>query len=164
MKLIFVDIDGTSSAPVYMVDGKPQIGMSDEAWDPFCREKGDDSYEYCEPVPALKAFLEEQKALGNRIFILTVVYNDHEPGAKQKFVDKNYPGIFEKVISVGSEDEKIGTMKEYAEKEGVQYEDCILIDDTYALLLRTLCAGFGAVHITNICSRFEKKLLEEKRQ
>ena len=54
IKLAFFDVDGTLSAPQYMVNGKLQIGMTDAQWLEYCAAHGEDTYEYCKPVKVVK--------------------------------------------------------------------------------------------------------------
>ena len=43
IKLAFFDVDGTLSAPQYLVNGKLQIGMSDAQWIKYCEDHGEDT-------------------------------------------------------------------------------------------------------------------------
>ena len=54
MRIIFFDVDGTLSSPCYNVDGKLQIGMSDEKWAWYCNHYREDAYRWCKPVPQVK--------------------------------------------------------------------------------------------------------------
>jgi len=161
MRLIFFDVDGTLSAPAYPVDGQMKIGMSDESWYSYCKNAGDDGYMYCDSVPAVADYAKRCKDAGDRLFVLTVVYDEHETGAKVKFTDTKYPGLFEEVISVYSEAGKLEKIKEYAEKYGVGLADCEIVDDTFNLLLKALNEGITATHVINLCSEFEKRLMNK---
>ena len=56
MRIIFFDVDGTLSSPCYNVDGKLQIGMSDEKWAWYCDHYREDAYRWCKPVPQVKDY------------------------------------------------------------------------------------------------------------
>ena len=160
MKLVFFDVDGTISAPGYPVDGKIKIGMHDDEWGPYCEATGEDGYKYCKPVPAMIDYAEQNKNAGNRTFVLTAVYNDPEVKAKEKFIAVEYPGLFEEILTVDCAEAKIDVMKEYAAKYNVPLENCELVDDTYSLLLKVVVAGMSAIHTANVCSDYERRLLE----
>ena len=45
MQAMFIDVDGTLSSPCYKVNGKFQIGMSDEKWAWYCDHYTGRSYQ-----------------------------------------------------------------------------------------------------------------------
>ena len=94
MELIFFDVDGTLSAPKYLVDGEFRIGMTDAKWLIYCEQNGEDTYQYCEPVPMVKRYAQKRKKDGARLFVLTTCQGEDEFRGKEKFVAQHYPGIF----------------------------------------------------------------------
>ena len=71
MRIIFFDVDGTLSSPCYNVDGKLQIGMSDEKWAWYCDHYREDAYRWCKPVPQVKDYAIKAKAAGAKLYVLT---------------------------------------------------------------------------------------------
>ena len=107
MKIMFVDVDGTLSSPCYKVDGKFQIGMSDVQWASYCKEHGEDTYEWCRPVMPVKKYALDAKAAGAKLYVLTTSGTQIETEAKRKFIDRYYPGIFDDIYSVEHDNEKV---------------------------------------------------------
>lgn len=150
IKLAFFDVDGTLSAPQYLVNGKFQIGMSDKAWLEYCKAHGEDTYEYCKSVPCIKEYALKRKAEGAKLYVLTTTQGEAENIGKRKFVEKNYEGIFEEVIPVSHDADKPVVIKEMAEKNEVELSECELVDDTFKILLDAVCDGIVATHVANI--------------
>ena len=161
MKLVFFDVDGTLSCPAYEADGRLKVGMSDTAWLDYCREHGEDTYEHCRAVPAVKAYAEHHKAAGARLFVLTGSQCEAETAAKRKFTDRCYPGLFEEVIPVLHEAEKLVKIKEYAAKYGAALNECELVEDTFSILLEVVTAGVEATHVISVCTAYEEKGCKE---
>ena len=84
IKLAFFDVDGTLSAPQYLVNGKLQIGMSDTQWQKYCEEHGEDTYEYCKPVKVVKEYALSKKAQGAVLYVLTSTQGENENKGKRK--------------------------------------------------------------------------------
>lgn len=152
IKLAFFDVDGTLSAPQYMVNGKLQIGMTDTQWLEYCAAHGEDTYEYCKPVKAVKDYALKRKAEGAMLYVLTTSQSQAESSGKRKFIKKYYDGIFEEVIPVAHDDHKPEVIKEMADKCKVELSECELVDDTFKILLNTVCQGIESTHVANIFS------------
>lgn len=149
-KLLFVDVDGTLSSPCYKVDGKFQIGMSGEQWQEYCKAHGEDTYEYCRPVPVVKEYIEAAKADGATLFVLSTTSSPEEIKAKRKFVGQHYPGLFEEVIGVEHDNQKVDYILEKAQELGVAAVNCELIEDTYHILLQAVTTGIQCTHLSTI--------------
>ena len=149
-KLVFFDVDGTLSAPYYPVNGKMDIGMTTEAWIRYCVSYGKDAYQWCKAVPQIKAYAQQKKLEGARLYVLTSTRTSIETVAKRQFVENEYPGLFEDVIGVAEDDLKITVMDQIARDTGVANEECELVEDTYFTLLTARESGFKATHISNI--------------
>jgi len=162
VKLVFFDVDGTLSCPAYLVDGRLQVGMSDQAWINYCEEHGEDTYEYCKAVPAVKAYAQKHKAAGARLFVLTATQGETETKAKHKFIKRLYDGLFEEIIPVYHEAEKLQVVKAYAEKYGVDLSECEIVEDTFKILLEVVQAGVVATHVVNVCTEYENDLLRKE--
>ncbi len=149
-KLLFVDVDGTLSSPCYKVDEKFQIGMSGEQWEEYCKVHGEDTYEYCRPVPVVKEYIEAAKANGAMLFVLTTTCSQDEIKAKRKFVNQHYAGLFEEVIGVEHDNQKVDYILEKAQELGVAAVNCELIEDTYNILLQAITTGIQCTHLSTI--------------
>jgi FMN phosphatase YigB (HAD superfamily) len=107
----FFDIDGTLSAPCYINDkGEPVIGFTMEGWKAFTAERQEHSYDACRPVPYVKAFAEKLKREGTVLYILTTSRFSGETKAKHVFIDTHYSGLFDKLITVYSDAEKLSVI------------------------------------------------------
>lgn len=149
-KLVFFDVDGTLSSPYYMVDGRLQIGMSDKQWDSYCREYGEDAYQWCKPVPQVKDYAVRAKKNGASLYVLTTSSTDRETEAKRKFIQRYYDGVFEDIYAVCCDDDKVGVILKKAQECGVSPQECEMVEDTYRILLQTVTAGIESTHISTI--------------
>ena len=156
IKLAFFDVDGTLSAPQYLVNGKLQIGMSDTQWQKYCDDHGEDTYEYCKPVKAVKEYALSKKAQGATLYVLTSSQGENENKGKRKFIEQHYSGIFEEVIPVAHDADKVKVIKAKAEEKGVKLSECEIVEDTFKILLETVCEGIVSTHVANIFAEKEK--------
>lgn len=150
IKLAFFDVDGTLSAPQYMVNGKLQIGMSEEAWHVYCKEYGENIYAYCKPIKAVKDYARKRKREGAKLYVLTTCSSEEEVLSKRKFVEKYYTDMFEDVISVEHDAEKVEVIKAMAKQYEVELSECELVEDTLNILFETVCEGIVSTHVANI--------------
>lgn len=150
MRIIFFDVDGTLSSPCYNVDGKLQIGMSDEKWAWYCDHYREDAYRWCKPVPQVKDYAIKAKAAGAKLYVLTTSGTQIETIAKKKFLDEKYPGIFDNVYSVLHDDDKCPFILNKAAQLNATPQECELVEDTYRILLQTVVAGIKSTHISTI--------------
>lgn len=148
-KLAFFDIDGTLCVPRYKdKHGNFVIGFSDEDWFEFCEKAGEDGYADALVVQPVKRYAESLKEAGVRIFVLSTAQSPGEIAAKEKQMGIFFPGLFEKVITVGHDPEKLSVIKEYASKYDCELPDCELVEDTYSTILKANEIGIKATHIS----------------
>ena len=152
MKLAFFDVDGTLSVPRYFIDGRFQIGTDDRGWIEYCEEHREDSYEFCFGSKPVRAYAEKRKEEGCRLFVLSSIASDLEMDAKTKFVKRVYPGLFEDFFYVRKDLDKLDVIREMAEKNGVELEECELVEDTLAILFPANRLGIRATHISMLTS------------
>lgn len=150
MKACFFDVDGTLSAPAYMVNGQMCIGMTDEKWTNYLEEHADDTYEYCSEIPKIKEYALKRKAEGAAMIILTASSGEMEDRAKKKFIGRCYEGIFDEYISVYHDLDKVEVIKTFAKTNGIGLSECELIEDTYSILLKAVTEGISCTHVANI--------------
>ncbi|MBO6046834.1 MAG: hypothetical protein J6P61_03685, partial [Erysipelotrichaceae bacterium] len=61
MKLAFFDVDGTLSAPCYVVDGERKIGLPFDCWEDYCDIHKERTYDDCavnKPVERYARYLK----------------------------------------------------------------------------------------------------------
>jgi len=150
MRACFFDVDGTLSAPAYMMDGKLNIGMTDEAWFNYLEEHGEDTYEYCKAVPKVKEYALRRKAEGAKMFVLTTSSGETEDRAKKKFIARCYDGIFDEFVSVAHDADKVEVIKAFAKENDIALGMCEMVEDTYSILLKTVTEGIVSTHVANI--------------
>lgn len=149
-EIVFVDVDGTLSVPIYKKNGADVIGFSPEEWLKYCIQNGEDTYQYCKPVAAVKKYAQKRKREGAVLYVLTTSKTSFETKAKEKFTERYYPGLFEEIIAVASDEMKLPVMLSVAEKYGVRPEKCELVEDTFSTLLQIMQSGIRPVHISHL--------------
>ena len=149
-KLVFFDVDGTLSVPIYPDGGREVIGFSDEGWLEYCRTAGEDGYRLCKPVEPVKRYAEKCLSEGSVLYVLTTSQMEEETAAKRKFVERHYAGLFAQVLDVRHDKEKLDAMREKAQEHGLLLTDCELVEDTFATLLYVMQAGVKATHIASL--------------
>ncbi len=152
IKLAFFDMDGTLSAPRFYVAGRMVAGMTDAAWTEFCKKNGEKTYDYCKKVPLVAEYAEKLKSGVTRLYVLSTSQTEEEAAAKRRFTAQKLPGIFDEVINVPHDRDKIPTIRRIAEERGVKPEECELVEDTYALVLEAITAGMKGTHVSHLYS------------
>ena len=150
IRLAFFDVDGVLSAPEYRDQGEAVIGFTEEEWLHWCEEEKEAGYRYCKPLPPVRSFAEKQKREGSRLFVLTATAGDLETKAKEVFVREHYPHLFDAVLPVSHENQKVAVIREMAKENGIPLTQSMLVEDTLATLLQAHDAGICAVHVSNI--------------
>lgn len=148
IRFAFFDVDGTLSAPRYFIDGKMQIGTTEQAWIDYCQEHREDSYEYCYAVIPVREHAEKLKAEGARLFVLSSIMSELEIDAKTKFVKRLYPDLFEDFFFVWEDKDKLTLIENFAKKEGVDVSECELVEDTLATLFKAATIGITPMHVS----------------
>lgn len=146
-KLCFFDIDGTLSVPIYNDHGRMVVGFTDEGWYEHCATKREHAYDYCKPVMPVKRYAESLKSEGAKLYVLSVSQSEGESLAKERFIETHFAGLFEEVIVVGCNADKLTVITEYSEREGVKLSECELVEDTYSNVLMANDNGIKGTHI-----------------
>jgi hypothetical protein len=147
-KLVFFDVDGVLSVPRYLIGGKMTIGTTNEKWKEYCRIHGEDTYEYCVGISAVRKYAEKLKAEGARLFVLSAVACEEEERAKDKFIARCYPGLFESCHYVYHSSEKVSFILETAGRMNVPVSSCELVEDNLELLFEANTAGITPMHLS----------------
>ena len=150
VKAVFFDIDGTLSAPCYMTEGKLVVGFTDEGWFNHCNTLRENCYDYCKVVNPIKRYAISKKASGARLYVLSVSQSEGERLGKIKFINDNYPGLFDDIIQVEHNSDKVIVMSEYAENNSMNHSEIEIVEDTYSIVLNANDNGFVATHVASI--------------
>lgn len=152
IKNVFFDVDGVLSAPCYYDDeiNEYVIGFSDERWEQYLNNEGIYTYKYCKPVYEIKDFLLELKQKNIRSYVLSTVANKVEARAKTLFLDNNYHDLFDDYFYVEHDREKVLFVEDFIRKNELYKDECLMVDDTYSILLDFRVKGISAAHISNI--------------
>ncbi|MBR2562638.1 MAG: hypothetical protein IKE31_10905 [Eubacterium sp.] len=149
--LAFFDLDGVLSAPQYPVpSGEMSIGFTAQGWLAYCNKSGEDSYGLCRPLPAVRTFAASLKQEGAKLYVLSTIYSEYEPAAKRKFISTWYPDLFEDLLFVQKDLQKLSVIEKNAAEAGCSLQECALIEDTYTTLLAACERGITCVHLSNI--------------
>ena len=151
-RLVFFDVDGTLSAPSFHDGSRLVIGFPEESWHDCCALRGENSYDLCKPVLPVKRYAARRKEEGALLYVLTTCSEDVEVPGKQRFIQRCYPGLFEELLHVKSDKEKLTAMEETARRHGLTLADCELVEDTYATLLYVMGFGVTPTHLSLLVS------------
>ena len=152
IRYVFFDVDGVLSAPAYFDDELNElvIGFSDEKWQKYLNEEGIHTYRYCKPLLPVIDLLKQLKQEGISACVLSTVADETEAAAKDLFLNENYPELFTERFYVRHDADKRSFLEDFARKNELKNEVCLLIDDTYTILLQCRVAGFSTAHIANV--------------
>lgn len=152
IRYVFFDVDGVLSAPCYFDEllGEYVIGFSDERWDQYLKNEGIYTYRYCKPVYEIKDFLIGLKDMNITSYVLSTVADKVEARAKTLFLDEHYHGLFKDYYYVEHDSEKLLFLQDFIRKKEIMADECLMVDDTYSILLECRVAGVSAAHISNV--------------
>ena len=160
IRLAFFDVDGTLSAPYFrQPDGSLDLGLTEEGWLQYCAREKEDAYQYCEPVIPVRAYARKLHAEGALMYVLSKINSPDEIAAKEKFIDIHYPGLFEAVLTVDDDAQKVEVIKRIAGEKGVILSECELVEDTFANLLYAHWEGIRGKHVAHLMTM--NALIEE---
>ena len=152
IRYVFFDVDGVLSAPCYYDDKKMAyvIGFSDEGWNEYLNNEGIYTYKYCKPVDFVKDFIVQLKEKNIKTYVLSTVANRTEAKAKSLFLDNNYKDLFIDYYYVEHDSEKLKFLLDFVKRKEILLQECLLVDDTYSILLDCHNEGISATHISNL--------------
>ncbi len=151
VKLIFFDMDGTLCVPEFKnKNGERVVGFTDEGWYEYCTTMGEDGYKDCIPVQPVIRYARVKKEEGAKLFVLSTAHTKEETAAKINFVKTKLKGLFDEVVTVEHDADKIPFMLNTAKNMGMEACDCEIVEDTYATILKSNDAGIKATHISSI--------------
>lgn len=153
IKLAFIDYDRTLYSHMY----------------PACGEKHDTYYEECvrnlvyasqynrfigsKPLKCMQWFVSYLRDRGVEEYILThEIFNLRDEWKKTTAL--NDYGI-SKYLTVNSPEHKIDMIKAVADTNGVNYRDCLFVDDKMEIVYLACEAGIFGLHTSNIVQLYE---------
>ena len=165
IKAIFLDVDNTALC-LKMYDfngindkehGTRIIGLLDDK-DWMAYNIKNNAYKYCEAPRQLVDLVNYVKKRGAMIYGLSECKNSFEYNAKYNRLKECYAGSFNhhgELISVHTRHDKVAVMKIIAERDGLEPEEIMFIDDSYPEVMEAHEAGFLAMHATEAIMRFD---------
>lgn len=151
-KVAFFDMDGTLVAPVFGKDsGDIVFGFPEQEWIEFCNKRRETAYELC---PTLGPIIDRARVFrknGYDVKILTVALSEGEQIAKRTLVRKRaWDQIFSDIIFVPNVDAKISYIRNYISENDINPINCVLIEDSFSTVLKSIPLGISAYHISHI--------------
>lgn len=164
VKALFIDVDNTGLY-LKMYDyngindkehGDRIVGVADDKeW--MAYNIKNNAYKYCEapePIINIVNFIKNQ---GGLIYGLTECKNSFEYNSKFNRLKECYSGHFlhhGELISVHTRHDKIPVMQIIAERDNLNPDEIMFIDDSYSEVMEAYTAGMLAVHTTEAMIRF----------
>ena len=155
IKYVFFDVDGVLSIPRYKSLDKEEYvsGFTDEEWLKF-DIFSEHPYENCIASRTIKKFvhlLYKNRGICKKIFCLTADDNSFSYNSKKRFIKENYPEITEDdILWVSSANMKVNVIKYIAERDKINVQECLLIEDTFQTIIDAELAGISNLHVAEI--------------
>lgn len=165
IKALFLDVDNTALC-LKMYDnngindrenGKRIIGVKDDKeW--MAYNIHNNAYQYCEaPVPIFN-LVNYVRNNGGKVYGLTECTNSFEYNAKFNRLQECYKGSFlhhGELISVHTRHDKIPVMKVIAERDDLNLDEIMFIDDSYFEVMEGANEGIFSMHTLEAMMRFD---------
>ena len=152
-KYAFFDVDGVLSAPRFMNDNNEfVIGFDKEGWKNYLDTHGKDAYKYCDSIPKLDKYINTLINEGCKLYVLSAISYENEKDAKIQYLNEKYPGIFKEYFFVYSSLDKVKFIEEFSRKNNIDIQQCMLIEDTFDILLDAHNHNIISIHVSNILS------------
>ena len=164
IKALFLDVDNTALClKMYDKDGindkegKRIVGIvDDKEWLRY--NIRNNAYVYCEAPRQIVNLVNYIKKNGGKIYGLTECKNSFEYNAKFNRLRECYQGNFlhhGELISVNTRHDKVPVMLMIAERDNLQPEEMMFIDDSYFEIMESHEAGIIGMHTTEALMRFD---------
>lgn len=165
IKAVFLDVDNTALClKMYNCNGindkengERLIGiLDDNDWLKY--NIVNNAYKYCEAPPQLLKLVDYMRSRDAMIYGLTECKNSFEYNAKYNRLRECYPGSFlhhGELISTDRRQEKVKIMKFIAERDNLQLNEIMFIDDSYSEIMEAAEAGIFSIHTTEALVRID---------
>lgn len=157
IKALFIDVDYTALC-LYMKteDGKRTVGFPD--YDEWLKYNiFNNAYKDCEAPKGMYNIVKALHDKGVKVYGLTECSNSFEYNSKYNRLREVYPGIFNHhgdLISCDDRKRKIKIMQLIAERDNLNIEEIMFIDDSYSEVMEAFAAGIFSMHTTEALDRF----------
>lgn len=157
IKVLFIDVDYTALC-LYMKteDGKRTVGFPD--YDEWLKYNiFNNAYKDCEAPKGMYSIVKALHDKGVKVYGLTECSNSFEYNSKYNRLREVYPGIFNHhgdLISCDDRKRKIKIMQLIAERDNLNIEEIMFIDDSYSEVMEAFAAGIFSMHTTEALDRF----------
>ena len=165
IKALFLDVDNTALC-LKMYDyngvndkekGERIIGIVDDMeWMQYNIKNN--AYVYCEAPKPIYNLVNYVKSNGGKVYGLTECKNSFEYNAKFNRLKECYEGNFlhhGDLISVHSRHDKVPVMRMIAERDNLQLNEIMFIDDSYFEIMESHKIGILGMHTTEALMRFD---------
>lgn len=152
-KYAFFDVDGVLSAPRFInQDNEFVIGFDEAGWKNYLNTYNEDAYQYCDSIPQIDKYLYSLYEENVELYVLSAISQENEILAKKKYLDRKYPGVFKEYYFVYSSSEKVPLIENFCKQRNINKNQCMLIEDTFDILLEAHNHDIVSIHISNILS------------
>ena len=168
IKVLFADVDNTLlRLKMYDQEGKRIIGVLDaDKWLQYNIQTN--AYEKCTAPKGMENIVNGLH-FGNdvKVYGLTECSNSFEYNAKYNRLVECYPGVFKHhgdLISTESRHKKVMIMNMICERDGLNPEEVMFIDDSHMEVMEAFEAGYFAMHTTEALDLFanpENEIIKE---
>lgn len=148
----FFDMDGTLCAPRFIQsDGQGVLGFAYDEWVEYCEKTQEHAYDNCPLIRPTVDYAKRKKEEGYAVYILTIACSEGEKTAKRHYVKEHgLDNVFDDIIFVNGDNEKIPFVEKYAENYGIDVRACVIVEDTLGTLFEARAKDIQSVHISNI--------------
>lgn len=147
MKYAFFDLDGVLSVPRYNMDGRIVCGGPSDWWEKY-NSLHTDAYRLCRSPRFIKKYVANLNKNGVKCYVLTVARKNCTKQNKETFIAENYKNMFEKILFVEENAQKVEVMIAFAEEHGVPRDEIYFVDDTFQNDIDAAVAGINAHHVS----------------
>ena len=152
-KYAFFDVDGVLSAPRFInKNNEFVIGFDSDGWIEYLNIYKQDAYQYCDTIAQLDKYINSLVNDNVELYVLSAISNEIEILAKNKYLDEKYPNIFKEYYYVYSSNDKVPFIENFCKEKNINPNQCMLIEDTFDILLEAHNHNIISIHISNVLS------------
>lgn len=165
IKAVFADVDNTLLClKMYDSEGKRIVGC--KAYEDWLKYNiFNNAYINCVAPKGMHNLITALHDNGAMIYGLTECSNSFEYNSKFHRLKECYDGMFEhhgELISIDDRHKKVLIMKMVAERDNLDMNEIMFIDDSYTEIMEAFAEGIFSMHTTEVLERFadKEKLLQ----
>ena len=148
----FFDMDGTLVAPLFRTqDGTMVTGFPGAEWAAFCDGARERAYDDCATVLPVMSYAVGLKSSGWDVRILTISTCPGEEVAKKDWLSRKGRHLTFSGIDFAKDPAgKIRIILDYAAANGLEPDDCLLVEDDLNTVLLANAAGIRTMHLSHV--------------